>query len=130
MGFLDSVKDIAGKVGGSVEKGAKTVSESSKKLAEKTRLKREIAHIETLINDDYIELGRAYFDIICDDPENEYAATVSDIEENNENLQQLRAQLMALEDKICCENCGSQVRKEQVYCDKCGTKLDTQTDLT
>lgn len=127
MGFLDSVKDIAGKVGGSVERGAKSVSESSKKLAEKTKIKREISHIEALISSDYIELGKAYFDMICDDPENEYAATVADIEENNENLQQLRAQLMALEDKISCHGCGAQVKKDQLYCDKCGAKLDTQT---
>ena len=31
MGFLDSMKDLAGKVGNTVEKGAKTVSDSSKK---------------------------------------------------------------------------------------------------
>lgn len=128
MGFLDSVKDIAGKVGGSVEKGAKSVSESSKKLAEKSRLKREISHLEALINDDYIELGKAYFDVICNDPENEYAATVSDIEENNENLEQLKAQLMALEAKTSCDSCGAQVKKDQLYCDKCGAKLDTDTE--
>ena len=47
MGFLDSVKGVAGKFGESVERGAKTVSNNSKKFAEKTKVKREISEIET-----------------------------------------------------------------------------------
>ena len=37
MGFVDSVKDFAGKFGESVERGAKSVSNSSKRFAEKTK---------------------------------------------------------------------------------------------
>ena len=42
---------------------------------------------------------------------------------------------MSLEDKVFCENCGSQIRREQVYCDKCGKKVaedetETVTDVT
>ena len=86
MGFFDSVKDIAGKFGESVERGAKTVSDNSKKFAEKNKLKREISSIESNINADYIELGKAMFEKICNDPEGEFAGTVSDIKEKNDKL--------------------------------------------
>lgn len=124
MGFVDSVKDIAGKFGESVERGAKQVSSSSKKFAEKTKMKREIARVQSDINTDYIELGKVMFDKICDDPENEYASIVSDIKDKSANLEELKALLMTLEDKITCVNCGARIRKDQIYCDKCGTKVE------
>ena len=137
MGFVDSVKDFAGKFGESVERGAKTVSSSSKRFAEKTKIKREMARVESDINTDYIELGKVMYEKICSDPDSEFITTISDIKEKTLKLDELKAELMSLEDKVFCENCGSQIRKEQVYCDKCGQKVakeetetETVTDVT
>lgn len=130
MGFVDSVKDFAGKFGESVERGAKTVSNSSKKFAEKTKIKREMARVESDINTDYIELGKVMYEKICSDPDTEFLATVSDIKEKNLKLDELKAELMSLEDKVFCVNCGSQIRREQVYCDKCGKKVSEDTEET
>lgn len=135
MGFVDSVKDFAGKFGESVERGAKTVSNSSKRFAEKTKIKREMARVESDINTDYIELGKVMYEKICSDPDSEFIATINDIKEKTLKLDDLKAELMSLEDKIFCENCGSQIRREQIYCDKCGKKVaedetETVTDIT
>lgn len=135
MGFVDSVKDFAGKFGESVERGAKTVSNSSKKFAEKTKIKREMARVESDINTDYIELGKVMYEKICSDPDSEFITTINDIKEKSLKLDELKAELMSLEDKVFCENCGSQIRREQVYCDKCGKKVaedetETVTDVT
>lgn len=130
MGFVDSVKDFAGKFGESVERGAKSVSNSSKRFAEKTKIKREMARVESDINTDYIELGKVMYEKICSDPDSEYITTINDIKEKTLKLDDLKAELMSLEDKVFCVNCGSQIRKEQVYCDKCGKKVtedDTET---
>lgn len=123
MGFLDSVKGVAGKFGESVERGAKTVSTNSKKFAEKTKVKREISDIENDINSDYITLGKALFEKIANEPDSEYAATINDIKEKNAKLDELKAALYALEDKMFCTNCGAQIKKEQLFCDKCGAKV-------
>ncbi|MCR4795266.1 MAG: zinc ribbon domain-containing protein [Ruminococcus sp.] len=124
MGFVDSVKGFAGKVGESVERGAKTVSNNSKKFAEKNKVKRDIAHIEADINSDYIELGKALYEKISNDPDSEYAATIADIKEKNGKLSELKAVLMSLEDKMFCTNCGAQISKDQLFCDKCGAKVN------
>ena len=87
-------------------------------------MKREIAHVQSDINTDYIELGKVMFEKICDDPESEYASIVSDIKDKSANLEELKALLMTLEDKITCVNCGAHIRKDQIYCDKCGTKVE------
>ena len=129
MGFVDSVKDFAGKFGESVERGAKSVSNSSKKFAEKTKIKREIARVESDINTDYIELGKVMYEKISEDPESEFASTINDIKEKSDKLTELKNLLLSLEDKIYCSNCGAQIKKEQLYCDKCGTKVEHDMEV-
>ena len=129
MGFVDSVKGLASKVGGSVERGAKTVSANSKKLVEKTKVKSEISSLESNINADYIILGKAMFEKICDNPESEFENTVSDIKEKNKKLSELKAVLMSLEEKMFCTNCGAQISKDQSFCDKCGQKVQIEEDV-
>ena len=40
MGFMDKVKDLAGKVGDKVEQTAKSTSDSVQKMNEKSKLRR------------------------------------------------------------------------------------------
>ena len=124
MGFMDSMKDIAGKLGESVEKGAKTVSESSKKLAEKSKIKREISRLEREINDSYVEIGKKYFDEISDSPSEEYSDQIESIKTKTARADKFRQLLMSLEEKQNCPNCGEQIYRTQNYCDKCGAKID------
>jgi hypothetical protein len=126
MGFLDSVKGVAGKLGESVERGAKNVSNNSKKFAEKTKVKREISEIEAGINNDYITLGKALFEKIANEPDSEYIDTINDIKDKNSKLDELKATLFSLEDKMFCTNCGAQIKKDQMFCDKCGTKVTVE----
>ena len=122
MGFLDSVKGIAERVGESVERGAKSVSDNSKKFTEKSKIKREISNIESIINANYIELGKAVFEKISVDSENEYSEIIAAIQDNKKKLTEYNDLLMNLEDKAICSNCGAQIRRDQAYCDKCGQK--------
>lgn len=124
MGFVDSIKDVAGMIGSGVEKGAKTVSASSKKFAEKTKVKREISKLERAIDSLYAEIGKMYFETISEDPPEEYADAVNDIKEDSERLENFKTLLMSLEEKRTCQNCGEQVLKDQKFCDKCGAKIE------
>ena len=46
MGFFDKLKDMAGDAGDAISKGAKNVTDSSKKMVEKTKLKSKISKLE------------------------------------------------------------------------------------
>ena len=124
MSFLDSVKDIAGAVGNTVSKGAKSVSENSKKLAEKNRIKREISILQADINNSYIEIGKKFFETINRAPSEKYAFDVENIIAKNEQMEAAKKALMELEDKHNCPKCGAPVFKDQRFCDKCGAKLE------
>lgn len=124
MGFLDSVKDLAGKVGNTVEKGAKSVSDSSKKMAEKSRLKKEISQLEAEVNSAYISIGKVFFDRLSESPEPECENAVETIVTKGERIEQLRKLLNNLEDKMPCPSCGADIAKGQKFCDKCGAKIE------
>lgn len=123
MGFIDSMKDIATFVGDSVEKGAKTVSATSRKIAEKSKIKREIATLEGDINTLYIEIGKKYFEEISEAPSEKYAEEVEALKAKTERIEKFRLLLMSLEEKQKCTDCGAEVYKEQNFCDKCGAKV-------
>lgn len=124
MGFLDSMKDFAGKVGNTVEKGAKSVSDGSKKMAEKSKIKKEISQLEAEINSAYISIGKVYFDRIAASPEPECQNAVETIVKTSERLEKLRMSLCMLDDKLICSSCGADVARGQKFCDKCGAKID------
>lgn len=124
MGFMDKLKDMAEKVGDTVEKGAKNVSDNSKKMAEKMRLKKEIGQVENDIKDAYIEIGKKYFELNSTAPSEDYAENVNSIIANNAKIEELKAALNSLEDKIPCPGCGANLDKTQKFCDKCGAKVE------
>lgn len=124
MGFLDSVKDFAGKVGNTIENGAKSVSDGSKKMAEKARIKKEISQLESEVNAAYISIGKVFFERISANPEPECENAVETIVSKGERIEQLRGILSTLEDKIACPSCGADIAKTQKFCDKCGAKIE------
>ncbi|MDE6500895.1 MAG: zinc ribbon domain-containing protein [Ruminococcus sp.] len=124
MGFFDSVKDFAGKVGNTVEKGAKSVSDSSKKMAEKSRLKKEISQLEEDVNSAYISIGKVFFERLSENPEPECENAVETIITKGERIEQLRRLLTNLEDKMHCPSCSAEISKDQKFCDKCGAKIE------
>jgi ribosomal protein L37AE/L43A len=124
MGLLDSLKSVAGSVGESVSKGARTGTDNLKKMTEKSKIKREIAMLEADINNSYIEIGKKFFETISRAPSEEYAFDVENIISKTQQLDDAKKSLMDLEDKHSCPSCGATVTKEQKFCDKCGYKLE------
>ena len=124
MGFMDSVKGIAGKVSGTVENGVRSVTDSTKKMGEKTKVRNEINRLESEIQNAYLVIGKRYFEKHSEAPDEEYAAPVSDIISKTERIEKFKLLLASYEDKQPCSNCGAEVFKGQKFCDKCGTKVE------
>jgi rubrerythrin len=124
MGFMDSVKGFAGKVGETVSNGAKSVSDGSKKLAEKSRVKKEIAQLEAEVEQSFSAIGKAYFEENKDKADDKFAASFADIAAKREKADKLRQLLASMEDKWPCPQCGAEVTKGQKFCDNCGAKVE------
>lgn len=123
MGFMDKFKEVAGKVGSTVESGVKSVSDNSKKMAEKMKLKKELGQVEADINAAYVEIGKKYVELNAAAPSADYAEFINTIKEKKDEASKLKAELEALEDKAPCPNCGANLDKTQKFCDKCGASV-------
>ena len=124
MGFLDSVKGFAGKVGDAVENGAKSVSDTTKKMSEKSKVNSEIKKVIADRNSAYLEIGKKYFEKHSASPDEEYAQFVNDIIAMNNKLDELQIKLASFDDKVRCVKCGAELSKTQQFCDKCGAKVE------
>ena len=122
MGFVDTVKELAEKVGDTVDKGIKTGSDSYKKMTEKSRLKKEISRLNMEINNIFATVGKKLY---TDDPANkEFSKVFEAVREKQVEIEELNTQLTALEDKIQCTKCGEMISKDSRFCDKCGAKVE------
>lgn len=125
MGFFDKIKDVADTVVDSVEKGAKNVSETSKKTADKMRIKKEINKFNSDINKAYASIGQKYFELNADAPAEEYVDAVNSIIDAKIKLDELNAELLALENKHICSNCGKTIKESHKFCPSCGTQNES-----
>ena len=119
MGFLDKVKGVADSLVDSVEKGAKNVSETSKKTADKMRIKKEITKYTAEVNKGYNSIGQKYFELHADSPEECYAEFVNNIVNAKMKLTELNAELLSLENKSMCPKCGKPVAETDKFCASC-----------
>jgi len=121
MSFVDSVKEIAGKVGDTVDKGIKSGSDSYKKMTEKSRLKREANRLNNEMNNIYIGVGKKLY---ADNPySDKFKVQFDNIREKEAELEKINAVIEELEDRHPCPKCGELLSKDARFCDKCGTKV-------
>lgn len=121
MGFVESVKEIAEKVGDTVDKGIKTGSDSYKKMTEKSRLKRDVTRLTNEMNNIYIGVGKKVF---ADEPDSQkFRSQFDNIREKEREIERLNALINELENKTPCPQCGEPVAKDAHFCDKCGAKI-------
>ncbi len=121
MSFVESVKEIAGKVGDTVDKGIKTGSDSYKKMTEKSRLKREANRLNSEMNNIFIGVGKKLY---SDNPNSDkFKVQFDNIREKELELEKINTLLEELEDRHACPKCGELLPKDARFCDKCGAKI-------
>lgn len=125
MGFFDKVKEVAEKVGDTVESGVKNASDGAKKLNETRKIKKEIEQTEKAVTNLFTEVGMKLFE--ANPASAEFAAQFAKVSELKEKIAQLNKELNDLEEKYPCPNCGETVEKGQKFCDKCGASVEAVT---
>lgn len=130
MGFLEKVGGFAEKAGSKMSKAASGVADKSKLLAEKAKLKSQISSENSAITKAYTELGKKYFEIFGHEPAEDFAETVAKINESNAKIAELQQQLAALEVETVCPKCGASIKKDQQFCQACGSKQESFVDVS
>jgi len=116
MSFLDNVVDT-------MSKAAREVSDGAKSIAEKNRIRKEIATMENEIRNRFRAIGQKYYDDMCSDPDPSYAELVQGITKLKEQLAAKQKELIELDGVIACPGCNKGCEKGAKFCPACGTPI-------
>lgn len=117
------MSDFFKKVGETISETGKSVSEKTKQVGSAAKLNAKIISSEHSISDNYVILGKYYYDTYKDDPDEDIAETVNAITASIETIAEMKSQLLAIKGLVKCEQCGAGCPVEDDFCGKCGAKL-------
>lgn len=130
MGFLDRVGGFAEKAGEKMSKAASGAADKAKLIAEKTKLNSQINNEKSNIEKVYKELGKKYFEVSGNNPGEEFAEMVARINESMNRISDIQQQLASLEVENTCPKCGAAMKKDQQFCQACGSKQENFVDVS
>lgn len=120
MAFFENLSEmISGK--------GKEAADAAKKMAEIANLKGKISGVETEIKKNYRKIGEAYYEaykaaeVTC-----EFEEYVQAIRDAKKTIAELNFKLNELKGELVCKGCGSQIKADNAFCPKCGTKVEVE----
>lgn len=117
------MSDILKKISETITETGKSVSEKTKQVGNAAKLNAKIISSEHSIGENYIVLGKYYYDTYKDNPDDDVAETVNAVTASIDAISEMKAQLLAIKGLVKCVNCGAECPCDDDYCGKCGTKL-------
>ncbi|MBE6851447.1 MAG: hypothetical protein E7504_06910 [Ruminococcus sp.] len=122
MEMKETIMKIGGDIKSSAEKFAKGTIDTSKKMAEKAKIKRTLSQAESSLNAAYIELGKKYEEVYASKNEPEFAQLLAEAADARAKIAAAKAELAALDSASICSGCGKYVQEGQRFCPNCGMK--------
>ncbi len=115
MAFMERMGDTLLSMG-------KDVSQKAKDMSGIAKLKLNIRSKEDYVKEQYMEIGKAYYERHRgeDGPEQ---AQFDRIDEALEAIAQMELQILELKGAKKCPGCGAETAETAEYCSACGTKL-------
>lgn len=121
MEIFDKISDTIINVGKDVTQKAKDVSGIAK-------LKMDIRSKEDFIKEQYIELGKLYYEKYKGSEEEEQAQ-FERIDEAMNEIEQMKLQILEIRKAKKCPDCGAEAPDTAGYCSVCGAKLSIVEDM-
>lgn len=104
----------------SVSKTVKQASDSAKVLADKNRIRRDLAAMENELRNRYRDIGEKFFNEHKDNPDPEYQDLFAALTELQVQLAAKQRELESLDGLITCPECGRGIPKDAKFCSFCG----------
>ena len=117
------MSDIFKKIGETITETGKTVGEKTKQVGNAAKLNAKIISSEHSISDNYVILGKYYYDTYKNNPDEDVAETVNAITASIDAIEEMKSQLLAIKGLVKCVECGAGCPTDDDFCGKCGAKL-------
>lgn len=97
-----------------------------KESPEMKQAKENLAGAESALRESIFRLGQTYYMAHKDDAAGEYADQVEMVRRQEENRRGFYQNVLRLEGKMMCENCGTIIPFGSAYCNSCGSRPDVR----
>lgn len=119
MGFLDDA----------INKTKEVFDVACQKTGEVVTTEKQkfnIASLKSKREKDFADLGRIYFELVKkdNDLDDETRNLVDAINEKNEEIARLNADIQNIKNKRVCPHCSANIDINSAFCNSCGAKLD------
>ena len=119
MGFLNDI-------------GKKT-SETTSRIARETKIKLKTSENKNKISDLYEEIGKKTYEKYVREEnivvEEDLKQECEEIDKLAQEIQELRKELLKLNEKKQCPKCNNEIEEKANYCDKCGEKQNDEPTI-
>lgn len=116
MAFFDELgKKVSGAGQGAVQ--------SAKNFAAITKINGMVSDEEKKINSMYYQIGKTYFQIHQNSPEENFAEYISSIRKSLSLIEDYKEQIKEIKGISNCPNCNAEVPYTSAFCNACGTKM-------
>ena len=117
MAFLDDL-------GKKITVTGKNVLTKAKGMVDISDLKNQISGEERKLTSYYQNLGHMYYELKKDEPLPELTQLVEMINSTNKQIEDIKAQITAIETKRTCPVCGNVIEDDMAFCVGCGTRIE------
>lgn len=124
--FVEKLKQGANKVFGSAEKFTTAAVDKAGNMVEQTKLSYAIKVNEEKIKDIFAELGKRVYDEYCSGSEfpEEMNEKMKIVDTLNDEISEMKMKIADMKNTVICSACGAYNQSENVYCSKCGEKIN------
>jgi ribosomal protein L40E len=110
------------KFGEKLTNAGKDVAKKTKELADITRLNMQISSEEDNIKNKYIEIGKLYYKLFSESPDERFTQLFNSIAESKNKINFFKEQIQAIKGIKICSNCGAEIESSAKFCSACGYK--------
>lgn len=108
------------------QKASKTTvkaMQKAKEISDIAKLNSMISDEETIINNNYYQIGKLYTVKHINDYEEDFSAMISTIKDSNNKIRIYRQQIQDIKGVVRCEQCGSEIQSGSAFCSSCGAPM-------
>ncbi len=107
-----------------IEIGTKKIKKSS----DVGKLEEKINQENSEIKETLIEIGKLYYELYKNDSHEKLVPLCNVVDESYRIIGLCEKQIMLLQGVQLCPNCKAHVSLDSLFCNKCGTKIDSLED--
>lgn len=111
------------KIKSDIVAAGKDVGAKAKEVSNTAKIKLDIRTKEEFLQNQYAELGKAYYEAHKDDEDTTERENLNSIREALEELEALKNELLDVQGAVVCPNCGEKQVNADNYCKNCGAQL-------